>query len=261
MDIKTLVIDDEPLARQRIIHWLGKFPEIRVIAECKNGLEAIEQIESRQPDLIFLDIQMPGLSGFEVLQQVSVTNMPFIIFVTAFDQYALAAFDHHAVDYLLKPLDKQRFAMAIDKVLLQFKGRISNTFNDKLRNLLGDYEKQVAPYRENFVIKEKGQIKVVHSDDIFWLESEGNYVSLNLQSSHYLYRTSMSTLENKLVPLQFLRVHRGIMVNCLHLEKVHYQNNETYMFVFNNGDSCISGRSYKADIQSYLQHATYIKQF
>ena len=261
MDIKTLVIDDEPLARQRIIHWLGQYPEIRVVAECKNGLEAIEQIENRQPDLIFLDIQMPELTGFEALQQVTAAPMPFIIFVTAFDQYALDAFEHHAIDYLLKPLDKQRFGKAIEKVILQLKGRLSSSFNDKLRSLLGDYEQQVAPHRETFVIKEKGQVKVIQSDDIFWLESEGNYVSLKLQDSHHLYRACMNTLASKLTPLQYLRVHRSIMVNCLHLEKVHYQNNDTYKFVLNNGDSFISGRSYKSGIQDFLKHASYIKQF
>lgn len=261
MDIKTLVIDDEPLARQRIIHWLSKYPEIRVVGECKNGLEAIEQIESRQIDLIFLDIQMPELNGFEALGQLQVDPMPFIIFVTAFDQYALDAFEHHAVDYLLKPLDRERFGKAIDKVLLQCKGRISNNFNERLRGLLNDYEQQMAPHRETFVLKEKGQVKVIPSDDIFYLESEGNYVSLQLENSHHLYRASMNNLEGKLVPLQFLRIHRSIMVNCLHLDKVQYLNNETYKFVLNNGQSRISGRSFKTNIQDFLKHASYIKQF
>ena len=251
----------KPLARQRVIHWLADFPQFRVVGQCKNGLEAIEQIESRRPDLIFLDIQMPELNGFEALRQLNVEPMPFVIFVTAFDQYALDAFEHHAVDYLLKPLDKERFAKAIDKVILQFKGRISGSFNDKLKALLGDYEQQMAPHRERFVLKEKGRVVAIDSDDVFWLESQGNYVSLQLQNSHHLYRASMNALQDKLTPLQFLRIHRSLMVNCLHLEKVHYQNNDTYKFVLNNGDSLLSGRSYKPEIQAFLQHANYIKQF
>lgn len=261
MNIRALIVDDEPPARARVAKLLSTYPEIRVIGECRNGLEALEAIESQVPDLVFLDIQMPELNGFEVLQQLSVSPRPFIIFTTAFDQYALKAFEHHAVDYLLKPIERERFKTALEKVLLQIKGRHADQFNDKLKDLLGEYESSVSPDRKNFVIKDRGKVNVIHADDIFWLASEGNYVTLHTAKGDFLYRSAMTAMETELQSHQFVRIHRSILVNTLHIARSQYLHNETFKFVLNNQTSLISGRSYKENIQGFLQSANYIKQF
>ena len=261
MIVRTIIVDDEPPARSRVRNLLSSFQTVDVIKECADGLSALRSIEALKPDLVFLDIQMPGLNGFEVLNQLNPKIRPHIIFTTAFDQYALKAFEHHAMDYLLKPLDKARFEIAVDKVLTQIKGQSADGFSDKLRALLSEYEQQVNPEIKSFVIKDKGLNKAIRADEVFWIESEGNYAKLHSHQGEFLYRSSLSSLESELLSFQFLRIHRSILVNALHIEKTQYLNNDTFKF-FMNGDSVIiSGRSYKSAIQAFLASANYIQQF
>jgi len=261
MMVRTLIVDDEPPARNRVRHLLKSYPTIDIIKECPDGLSALKCIESLKPELVFLDIQMPGLNGFEVLNQLDESLRPHIIFTTAFDQYALKAFEHHAMDYLLKPLDKDRFHVAVEKVLTQIKGQSADGFSDKLRNLLSEYEQQVSPDIKTFVIKDKGLNKVIRADEIYWIESEGNYVNIHSHQGNFLYRSPLSSMEKELENLQFVRIHRSTLVNTLHIEKTQYLNNDSFKF-FMNGDSTLtSGRSYKSTIQELLSSVSYIKQF
>ena len=261
MEIRALIIDDEPPARARVARLLEKHSPIEVIGECGDGLQALQMIENLKPDLIFLDIQMPELNGFDVLNQLPDTFQPYIVFTTAFDQYALEAFEHHAMDYLLKPLDRERFDSAVEKVITQMKGKNAEGFSEKLKNLLGEYERSVAPEKKTFLIKQHGVQKVIRADEIYWVESEGNYVNLHSYQGEFLYRCSMGQMEDELKDKQFLRIHRSLLINTLHLAKSHYLNNETFKFTFNNEMSLTSGRSYKNEIQKFLLQANYIRQF
>jgi two-component system LytT family response regulator len=261
MEIRALVIDDEPPARSRIIKLLKNFESIIVIGECSDGLHALQKIESENPDLIFLDIQMPGLNGFDVLNQLSDEFQPFIVFTTAYEQYALEAFAHQAMDYLLKPIDKNRFNQSVEKVITQIKGQSATSFGSKVKELLGEYKKSTPAEKKSFVIKQHGLLKVIRADEIFWIESEGNYVNLHCYQGNFLYRSSMSQMTDELENIQFLRIHRGLLINTLHLKKTQYLNNETFKFTFKSDSSMISGRGFKKQIQNFLTSATHIKQF
>ncbi len=260
MRIRALIIDDEPPARERIRHLLHHHPEIMVIGECRDGLEALNAIELNSPDLLFLDIQMPQLNGFELLAQLSVDTKPYVIFTTAYDQYALQAFEHHAMDYLLKPIDQQRFELAIKKIHTIIKGQNADGFSQKLKSLLGDYERNNSSSGKTFVIKDKGVRQVVRTDEIYWIEAEGNYVNMHCSDAAYLYRCAMVEMERALANRHYLRIHRSLLINTAHLEKTHYLNNETYQFTFKNQCCLVSGRSHKKNIQAFLLWANHIKQ-
>ncbi len=261
MKIRALIIDDEPPARARIRDLLGGHPEVLVVGECRDGLEALNAIELNVPELLFLDIQMPLLNGFEVLAQLPDRAKPYVIFTTAYDQYALQAFEHHAMDYLLKPIDKDRFDLAINKVNTIIKGHHAEGFSEKLKMLLGDYERNNTTISKTFVIKVQGGRRVVRADEIYWLEAEGNYVNMHCVQSSHLYRSSMIEMEKALDIRHYLRIHRSILINTAHLEKTRYLNNETYQFTFKNQTHLISGRSYKSSIQAFLASAVHIKQY
>lgn len=261
MQIKTLIIDDEQPARARVSRLVSSFPQLLVIGECANGLDALKAIDTLRPELIFLDIQMPELNGFEVLKLIDEANRPHIIFTTAFDQYALQAFEHHAMDYLLKPLDKERFNRAVEKVITQIKGESEKGFSVKLKNLLVEYEKSVTPAQKTFLIKDKGLDKVIRAEEIFWIESEGNYVNLHSYQGSYLYRSPLTALFEELKDKKFIRVHRSVLLNVPHIIKTQYLNNDTFKFVLSNSDEVVSGRSYKKDIKQFLVTASHIEQF
>lgn len=261
MQIKTLIIDDEQPARARVSRLVTSFPQILVVGECSNGLDALNAIEKLRPELIFLDIQMPQLNGFEVLKQIEGANRPHIIFTTAFDQYALQAFEHHAMDYLLKPLDKERFNRAVEKVITQIKGESEKGFSDKLKSLLAEYEQSVTPAQKTFLIKDKGLDKVIRAEEVFWIQSEGNYVNLHSFQGSYLYRSPLTALFEELKEKNFVRIHRSILLNIPHIKKTQYLNNDTFKFVLSNDAEVVSGRSYKKDIKRFLSAATHIRQF
>ena len=256
MNVKTLIIDDEILARSRIKSLLADTPDFYIVGESKNGNEALEDIASKQPDLIFLDVKMPGLNGFDVIEKLNLNYTPFIIFVTAFEEFALKAFDVSAVDYLLKPFDDERFYEALNKAKSQIKLLKANALNNKFRSLLKDEED--SEYRQSFTLKEKGLNKVIDVNTILFIEAEGNYLKLVTESSYFLYRCTMNKIEDQLDPDQFLRIHRSYIVNTHYLKSANYlyENNE-YEFVLRNKQRIHSGRSYKQKINDYLTSGSY----
>lgn len=253
MSIRTLIVDDERLARLRILKLIEPYGEIEVIGESKNGNEAVELINSKKPDLIFLDIQMPDLNGFEVLSKVDLSFNPVIIFATAYDNYALKAFDVHAVDYLLKPFDADRFEVALERAKTYLQMRKSTEFNDKIINLMRDYYNVHSEFKTKFGIKSKGKKIEIYTDDIFYFESDGNYVNINLETQKYLYRITMNALEYELNSNTFLRIHRSLIINSYAVKTVRYEGeNNKYRFYMKNGKELVSGRSYKDKIMEYL---------
>lgn len=251
--IRTLVVDDEPLARARILKLLEQFDFITVIGECKNGREALTQIQSYKPDLVFLDIQMPDLNGFDVLQNKTINPLPFIIFVTAFDHYAVKAFDVRAVDYLLKPYDDERFIQALDHAKEQILLKDASVLHQKMVRILDEYQHQQSDELRAIEIKENGVTKLINVNDIYWIEAEGNYLKIHLEKKRHLIRQTLQNIESQLDSKLFFRIHRSILVNQLYVEHIKYKGNNQYSFLMKNGEKLISSRSYKEDVIRHLE--------
>ena len=251
--IRTIVVDDEPAARARLARLLAQDPEIEVVAECRNGQEALECVQKHRPDLMFLDVEMPTMNGFEVVTRLGRERLPFIVFVTAHDQYALKAFDVNAVDYLLKPYDDERFHASLEKAKRHIEMRMSTKLTGKLMDLMREHLHAQSEYTEQFIIKEKGREFKVPVDEIIYLRAEGNYLHLQMKERHHLYRMTMNAVETELDPARFLRIHRSYMVNTAHVRNHRYSGNNEFIFSMSNGERIISGRSYKEQIAKTLQ--------
>jgi two-component system, LytTR family, response regulator len=236
MNKKIIICDDEDDARLLIQQYIAGYPQLQVIKECNNGPEAVAAIDSLEPDLIFLDIQMPGLSGFQVLQKI--VHVPQIIFSTAFDKYALKAFDNNAVDYLLKPYTKERFAQAVNKVLL---GAAKN--REAIKNLSDNLQSAYTAYPEKVLVESGSRMISLSVNDIHWIEADGDYTRLHTAQKFYLSTYGISILEQKLNPAVFIRVHRSAIIN-INLIKEVYKDSNGYYAVLQNGATQKVGRSY-----------------
>lgn len=254
--IRTIVVDDEPSARSRVIRLLAQDPLIEVVSECRNGIEAINCIQKCRPDLLFLDVEMPGMDGFQVMDQLSAAigdgALPFVVFVTAHDQYALRAFDVNAVDYLLKPYDDERFHASLDKAKRHIAMRMSSRLTGKLMDLVREHMQEKGAHLSQFLIKDKGREHKVRVDDIVYLRAEGNYLCLRTKDRHFLYRMTMNTVEGELAPERFLRIHRSYIVNRAHIRSIRYSGNNEFIFSMANNERIVSGRSYKEQIARVL---------
>lgn len=251
--IRTLVVDDEPLARARIVNLLRKNEQIALIGECKNGYEAMDQISNYKPDLVFLDIQMPDLNGFDVLSKIDITPLPFIIFVTAYDQYALKAFDVHAVDYLLKPYDDDRFHQALEHAKHQIQLKQNAFIHQKMVSILNEYTQSNEDGLIRLEYKEKGKTHFINIYDIYYIESHGNYIKVFLREKSVLLRQTLQSLEEQLDSKIFLRIHRSTLVNCNFVHKIRYEGNNQYLFLMKNEASLLSSRGYKPEVLQYLE--------
>ncbi|MBI3786911.1 MAG: response regulator [Ignavibacteriales bacterium] len=203
--IKTLIVDDEPLAREGLRTMLEQADDIELAGECCDGEEALKAIGKKKPDLVFLDVQMPELDGFGVLQSLEPTALPEIVFVTAYDRYALHAFDVHAIDYLLKPIDSERFQLTLQRVRdhLELKG--SKGLNNKLIKLVADLKSGEQPLNR-LMVKSRGKIIFLKTDDIDWIEAAGDYVRLHVRKEHHLVRDTITQLAVKLDRQKFIRI-------------------------------------------------------
>ncbi len=253
MKITTIIVDDEPLARQRITSLLNEIVEIEIVEQCRNGKEAIAAIHSLQPDLVFLDIQMPGIDGFGVLDQLE--KLPVVIFVTAYDQYAIQAFDYHAIDYLLKPYKDGRFYEALGCAIKQIQLQNLSGIHQKLESLrTAKKEEAVAFQGVDFEIKYQGTIRRISSNQINWINADGNYVELHCKDKTHLYRSTISTLEFDLQQNGFIRIHRSILIKKSAIKRVRYlNNNNQYKFVLLGGEELLSARSYKERVVEFLE--------
>ncbi|HEX2268411.1 MAG TPA: LytTR family DNA-binding domain-containing protein [Pyrinomonadaceae bacterium] len=246
--IRALVVDDEPLAREMIREMLENDSEVEIVGECANGREAVEAIRSSAPDLVFLDIQMPELGGFEVLESLDPKATPHVIFVTAYDQYAVRAFEVHALDYLLKPYDRERFDAAWRRAKEQIKlDRASRRDQDIIALL---EELKAGPrYLERLVIKNGGRVFFLHVQDIYCIEAEGNYVRVYDHQKGYLLRETISSLEEQLDPKQFLRIHRSAIVKIDRIKEMQPWFHGEYRIIMENGKQLALSRNYRANLQ------------
>src|ERR1043165_3744494 len=224
--IKTLIVDDEPLARRSLRLLLAKDPQIEILDECRNGGEAVKAINALSPDLIFLDIQMPEMDGFDVLAQVGPDQIQAIIFVTAFDQYALKAFDVHALDYLLKPFDDERFTHALARAKAQIEAREIN--------------------------KGAGRVVLLKVDEIDFIEADGNYAKLHVGKKAHLLREKMNDLEGQLDPARFVRIHRSVIVNLDRIKEMHPHFNGDYIVVLEDGRQLRLSRTRREQLEERL---------
>jgi len=251
MALQAIVVDDEPLGRARIIKLLEGYGDIHVVAQCRNGREAVELIQRERPDLVFLDIQMPDMDGFSVLRKLDMSRLPVVVFATAHDQYALKAFDAHAIDYLLKPFDRRRFREAIDRARSQIALQKSSELNERLRRLLADDARECDDAAPAFHVKHDGHVVTVAEDDLYWIEAHGNYVALHLRHETYLYRATLNGVASD-VGGRFLRIHRSCAINTRHIQYVKYAGAKRYRFVLTNDTVLISSRSYRDSIVETL---------
>ncbi len=248
--IRTLIVDDEPLAREGIRMLLSEDPQITIAGECSDGSDAVEKIVEQLPDLVFLDIQMPEISGFDVLEQIGSDAAPPIIFVTAFDKYALQAFDVHAIDYLLKPFTRERFFKALEKAKVQI---ATGEAHKNLQALIEGLELR-GKYMERVVVKTSGRIFFLDVGEIEWIEAADTYVRLHVGRESHLVRGTMNRLETKLDPNKFLRIHRSIIVNLERIKELHPLFHGEYAITLHDGTRLTSGRSYRNRLQPLLEN-------
>lgn len=252
--IRALIVDDEQLARERIRTLLEGDAEVEIVGERADGREALAAIKTEAPDLLFLDVQMPEMDGFEVLAQLAAEErLPVVVFVTAYDQYALHAFDVHALDYLLKPFDRERFEKALQRAKAQIEHERKGELGQRLLSLLADLKPEPKTL-ERLVIKSAGRVFFLRADEIDWIESAGNYARLHVGRDAHLLRETMNILEAKLNPAKFLRVHRSSIVNVERIKELHPLFRGEYVIVLRDGTRLTSGRAYRNRLQELLEN-------
>jgi two-component system LytT family response regulator len=247
--IRTVIIDDERLARQRIRRMLSDAPGFDVAGEFENSEEGLAYLESNPADLLFLDIQMPGLDGFGLLEALPPERTPMVIFVTAYDEYALRAFEVHAFDYLLKPFDQARFEKTIERARKQLASE--DRSSEKLLNLLSEFrQRNQEPAR--FAIKTPGRLFFVRQEDIDWMEAADNYVSLHVGPDTHLIRETMNALEQRLDSHRFLRIHRSTIVNADRIKELRPWFHGEYIVLLKDGTELTLSRTYRERILNLL---------
>lgn len=234
--IRALVVDDEPLARRNLIVLLRRDPDIASIAECESGMAAIETIRRSKPDLVFLDVQMPECDGFDVLELLGTELPPVVIFVTAYDEYALRAFEAGALDYLLKPFDDARFKRALDRA------------KDKIAH----YNPQRAHAAERLVVKSRGEVLFLNIADIDWIEAVGYYACLHVGSDTHIMRRTLLELERDLGESTFMRIHRSIIVNLDRIHRLELQNGGDYEVVLKSQARLRLSRRFRKRLQDRM---------
>ncbi len=252
MTITALIVDDEPLAREGIREFLRSERDITIVGECRNGNEAIAAITAKRPDLVFLDIQMPGLSGFDVLDAIQGHEPPAIIFVTAYDEYALRAFQVHALDYLLKPVERERFRAALDRVRAQIEYAEAGALSKRLAKLLDEVKVQPR-FRERLMIKTGGKIYFVQAHEIDWIEAAGNYARLHVKGERHLIRETMTALERRLDPDRFVRIHRSTIVNLDRLKEFQPWFKGEHVAIMRDGTRLSVSRKYRTLLEKRLE--------
>jgi two-component system, LytTR family, response regulator len=245
MSIRALIVDDEPLARVRIRMLLADEPGIEILAESANGTEALRDIQRLVPDLVFLDVQMPELTGFELLDRLDPARMPVIIFVTAYDQYALKAFEVCALDYLLKPFDRERFGRALARARVELDRKKSGQVNERVLKLLSELG-QAKKHLEKLMIRDGGRVFFLRTDEIDWIEAAGNYVRLHSGKEEHLYRETMTKLETQLNPERFARIHRSAIVNTERIKELQPWFRGDYVIVLRDNQKLTLSRTYRS---------------
>ena len=250
--LSVVVADDEPLARERVLSLLAAEPDFEVVAQCRDGEEAVRAIAERRPDLVLLDIEMPRMDGFDVIKAIGVDRMPAVIFVTAYDQHAIRAFDVRALDYLLKPFDRERFASALRRARGQIDAQANGDLGRRLAALMKDLERPAAR-SERLVVKSGGRMFFLRTDEIDWIEAAGNYVRLHVGAQAHLLRETMNAIEARLDSERFFRIHRSRIVNVERIQEMQPWLNGEYSIVLKTGARLTISRGYREKLQDKLR--------
>lgn len=252
--IRTLIVDDHPVARQRLATLLASERDVEVIAQCADGRAAVDAVRRTGPDLVFLDLQMPELDGFGVVEAVGVDRMPVVVFVTAYDEHALRAFEMHAVDYLLKPFSNERFQSALSHARRQLQRQRAEAFSDRLLELVRAVAPSLRPADQpaRLMIKAEGRIAFVSPDEVNFIEAEGNYARLYLDTGSHVVRETMTKMEGRLGEA-FVRIHRCHMVNVRQLHELRSVNGELEA-ILKDGTVLRVGQSYRERLEARLRH-------
>lgn len=267
--LKTIVVDDESLARKLMVSYLKDFTEIEVLAECANGREAVAAVLELEPDLMFLDIRMPGLNGFEVIKKIQPEILPMVIFCSAYERYALDAFDVHAVDYIVKPLDEQRLHLAVMRAVSRYLEDLHSggnkdfllgaidaiTSNVEERTAVNQVTKSVslsADPERKITIKDRDSIKLIKIDSIAWVDAAGDYMCVHAEGETHIMRCTMKQLLKELDADVFKRVHRSTIVNLNCIEEVIPHTKGEYFLQIDNGERIKVSRNYRGTIKSFL---------
>ncbi len=249
--IRTLIVDDEPLARERIRKLLQKEADLDIVGECADGREAVSAISEDKPDLVFLDVQMPELDGFGVLEKLDRGAMPAIIFVTAHDRFALRAFEVHALDYLLKPFDSARFKKALERARERIRRQETGELSHRISQLLADL-KAGAQQQNRLAIKTAGKVLFLKLEEIDWIEAADNYVNLHVGNESHLHRETMAALEGKLPANKFMRISRSAMVNIERIKELQPLFHGEYAVILRNGTRLTLSRSHRDKLDRLL---------
>ncbi len=270
MKISTVIVDDEPLARKGLALRLAAFDNIEIVGECVNGLEAVTVIPQLRPDLVFLDIQMPGLNGFQVINKLQELKqpIPLVVFVTAFDTFAIKAFDVHALDYVLKPVDEKRLEEAINKVVATFVAQKQGGNNQKLARLVADFTGDdcedilrklasgetisVNAYPDILAIKDGTEVTRVAINDIQWIDAAGDYMCVHALDETHIMRRTMKELEQELDPKKFVRAHRSAIVNIRYVQKLVSHISGEYHLILENGTELKVSRSHRDRVKEMI---------
>jgi two-component system LytT family response regulator len=249
--IRALVVDDEPVARDRLVRLLEQQGDIDLVGQCSNGLETVTAIEQLSPDLVFLDVQMPEMDGFEVVRALEAGRVPAVVFVTAYDEYAVRAFEVHALDYLLKPFSSVRFRATLAHAREQLDRHRASDLGRRLRELAPTlWEKSGAPKTaDRLLVRSTGRVHFVRTSEIDWCEAAGNYVRLHVGDESHLFRETMNGLESKLDPRHFVRIHRKTIVNVERIEELRSSLAGECTVYLRNGAKLTLSRGYREGFQ------------
>jgi two-component system, LytTR family, response regulator len=249
--IRTVIVDDEDLARERIQSLLEQEPDIEIVGLCSDGASAIETIDRERPDLVFLDVQMPGMDGFDVVENIEPEHVPAIVFVTAHDGHALRAFEINALDFLLKPFDQPRFEKALERARAQVNRDRSSLFDARLVSLLEGLHDE-RKYPERLIVKSGGRVFFVRTEDIDWVEASGNYVKVHAKGEAHLIRESMKNMETKLDAKTFVRIHRSAIVNIDRIKELEPWFHGEYVVIMRDGTRLTASRVFSERLSTAI---------
>ncbi len=250
--IRTIVSDDEPLAREKLRILLASETGVRIVAECRDGRQTIDALQTYKPDLLLLDIQMPGADGFQVLSAIPADDMPLVVFTTAYDQYAIRAFETHAVDYLLKPFDHERLHKAIERIRSELLKTNDREMTQRILDLLAGTRAE-SRVTKRLAIKAAGRVVFLDVEEIDWVEAAANYVRLHVGKESHLLRESIGRISERLDPDRFVRVHRSTIVNVRRIKELQPCNSGEYIVVLKDGKELSCSRGYRTELDHLIE--------
>ena len=245
----ALIVDDEPLARRGVVLRLQKFKDIEIVGQCGDGVSAVEKILDLSPDLVFLDVQMPGMDGFDVLRALPTGHIPNLIFLTAHEQHALRAFEVHALDYLLKPVDDERLTAAVNRARKLFDASLKTKMAERVLRMLDEKQEKFV---SRFTVRTGSRIQIVQADDVEWIGAAGDYAELHAHGRAYLLRETMASLEQSLNPATFLRIHRSRIVQAGKIVELRSIENREFVVRLSDGSEHRSSRTHAHSLERWL---------